>query len=120
MRKTVWASLFAVALLLVAAVPSDAWTRHGHHFRSRVFIGVGPAFVVGAPWWYYYPPAPYYVYSPPIIVQEQPPVYVQQQPAPPAVPAPEMFWYYCPGARAYYPDTATCSEPWVKVPARGR
>lgn len=121
MRKTALVSLLAVALLLVAAVPSDAggrWHGRGHRFHSRVFIGVGPALVV-APWWYY--PAPYYMYSPPpVIVEQPPPVYVQQQPAPPAVPPAESYWYYCPNARAYYPDAATCPEPWVKVPARAQ
>ena len=96
----------AAALVVVSAVPGLAWVR----------VWVGPPW----PFWYY-PPPPYYVYSPPPVIVQQPPVYVQQPvpPAPPAPPpAPQAFWYYCPGAKAYYPTTSTCSEPWVKVPPR--
>jgi hypothetical protein len=113
-RKSALVSLLAVALLLVAAVPSDAWQRHRGGVRGRVLIGVGPAFWWGAPypyWWYY--PAPYYVYPPPAIIVEQPPVYIQQQP--PLPPPPQVYWYYCPSAQAYYPSVQTCPEAWVKV-----
>jgi len=130
-RKAAAVLLLAVALLLIPAVPSDAWGHAGHGhpgfrhaqpgFRSRVFIGVGPAFWWGPPypyWWYYpyswyYPP--YYVYpSPPVVVQE-PPVYVQPSPAPP-----QSYWYYCPSAAAYYPSVQTCPEAWIKVPPRSQ
>ena len=119
MRRSVLASLLAVALLLAAAVPSDAWQRHRGgrgHVRGHVFIGVGPAFWWGPsyPYWYY--PPPYYAYPPAVIV-EQPPVYTQQPPLPPAAP-PQSYWYYCPSAQAYYPSVPTCPEAWVKVPPR--
>jgi len=29
---------------------------------------------------------------------------------------PEGYWYYCPGANAYYPQISNCQEPWVPVP----
>jgi hypothetical protein len=29
-------------------------------------------------------------------------------------------WYFCPSANGYYPSVPTCSEAWVKVPARPR
>lgn len=129
MRKLASASLLAVALLLIFAAPSLAGGRghhrhHGHHrFHGggRVFIGVGPAFWWGSPYPYYYYPPPYYYTPPPVVVQE-PPVYVQQQVTPTAPPpppaAPESYWYYCPGARDYYPNVPTCSEAWIKVPPR--
>jgi hypothetical protein len=119
MRKGAAVALLALALLLVAAVPSHAWDRgrHGHPgVRTRVFIGVGPAFWWGPAypyWWYYYPP-PYYVYSPPPVIVQEPPVYIQ----PPPPPAPQAYWYYCPSAQAYYPSVQACPEPWVKVPPR--
>ena len=116
MRKSALVSLLAVALLLVATVPSDAWQRHRGHVRGRVFIGVGHPFWWGPayPYWWYYPP-PYYVYPPPAIIVEQPPVYIQ----PPPLPAPpQVYWYYCPSAQAYYPSVPTCPEAWVKVPPR--
>jgi hypothetical protein len=119
MRKLATASLLAVALLLVFAAPSLAWSRgHGHfHGGGRVFIGVGPAFWWGYPYPYYYYPPPYYYTPPPVVVQE-PPVYVQQG-APAAPPATQQsFWYYCPNSQDYYPNVPTCSEAWIKVPPR--
>ena len=123
MRKVASLSLLAIALLLVAPMPSDAWrggeARHGA--RGRVFITATPAFWWGPyPYWWYYPPPyyapPYYVYySPPPVVVQEPPVYVQAAPAP---APPQAYWYYCPNARAYYPTAPTCAEPWVKVPPR--
>ena len=131
MKKTATVACLSVALLLAAVVPSYAWSGHSHHFRSagaRVFVGVGPV------WWgppypyWYYPPAPIVyapppvVYTPPPIVVQEPPVYVQQHvaPAPPPPPAAssESFWYFCPGAKAYYPNVQSCNEPWVRVAPR--
>jgi len=118
-----------VALLLVTAVPSHAWSRGHWHGGPRVFVGVGPFWGYHYyPYWYY-PPPPYYVYAPPsTVVVQQPPVYVEQQvtvtPAPPAGVAPsaqqQQFWYYCQPSGAYYPNVQTCAEPWVKVPARAQ
>jgi len=131
MRKLATVALLILAVLLLSAAPSLAWSR-GHHWHggTRVFVGVGPAFWYGPypyPYWYY-PPPPYYVYSPPPVVVQEPPVYVQQQPVlagPPAPPAPaaqsqtvEAYWYYCPSSKGYYPSVPTCPEPWVKVPPR--
>jgi hypothetical protein len=122
MRKLASASLLAVALLLIFAAPSLAWSR-GNHWNGgpRVFIGVGPAYWWGYPYPYYYYPPPYYYTPPPVVVQD-PPVYVQQQvtpTAPPAPPgAPESYWYYCPNTRDYYPRVPTCSEAWIKVPPK--
>src|SRR6266849_3590199 len=120
MRRVISSSLLAIALLVVAPVPSDAWRnggggqgttwrggsqgtwRGGGH--GRVFIGVGPAFWWGAAYpWYYYPP--YYAYAP----------YAY---APYAYAPPQAYWYYCPSARSYYPTAPTCPEVWVKVPPR--
>ena len=116
---------FALALLLLVAEPSEAWSRHGHHWRGggpRVVVGLG----VGWPYWYYPPPYYYYPYPSqpqPIVIQQQPPVYVEQQPVPPAGSAPAaapQYWYYCQPSGAYYPNVQTCAEPWVKVPWRAQ
>jgi hypothetical protein len=129
MKKWWLATPLVVALLLLTAVPSHAWSRGHWHGGPRVFVGVGPfwgyPYYPYYPYWYY-PPPPYYVYAPPpTVVVQQPPVYVEQQatvaPAPPAGPAPsaqQQFWYYCQPSGAYYPNVQTCAEPWVKVPAR--
>jgi hypothetical protein len=123
-----------VVLLLLASTPAMAWERYGWHhhyyYRPRVVIGVGPWW--GAPYapWGYYPPPYVAAYPPPVVVQSQPqpqpPVYVEREDASPpqdpeqAGPAPQeagAYWYYCPGAREYYPKVGTCSEQWVRVPA---
>ena len=132
MKKWWLATPLVVALLLLTAVPSHAWSR-GHHWHGgpRVFVGFGVGPYWGYPYypyWYYSPP-PYYVYAPPpTVVVQQPPVYVEQQatvtPAPPVGVAPsaqqQQFWYYCQPSGAYYPNVQTCAEPWVRVPARAQ
>jgi hypothetical protein len=119
-----WGSvvLMIVALLVVVAVaPSYAGGRH-FHGGPRVFVGLGfgPVWYHPYPYWYYPPPA--YVYSPPVVVQ-QPSVYVEQAPAPPvasAPSAPQQYWYYCEPSSAYYPNVQSCTDPWVKVPAKAQ
>jgi hypothetical protein len=125
MRKVVSASLLAMALLLLLAAPSLAWTRGHFHGGTRVFVGVGPGWWWGAPYaypypYYYYPPYYYPYYSP---APAEPPVYVQQEAAPsspPAVSAPAQqgYWYFCASSRQYYPQVSSCSEAWIKVPPR--
>lgn len=119
------------ALLLFAAAPSEAGGRHGHRHGHggyryghvyyggpRVVVGVaprpwwGPGFWYGAPW---YGPAPYPAYAPPPVIVQRPMVYVERPPAP---VAPSGFWYYCESAGAYYPNVATCPEPWLQVAPR--
>jgi hypothetical protein len=139
MKRTVSVALIVVlvaGLMLVFAAPSNAWDgrgrggfhggfHHGFHpgFRSRVFLGVGPAFVWGPGYWGYpyaaYPYAAYPYYAPPPVVIQEPPVYVQ----PPVVsqaPAQEGYWYYCASAQKYYPDVQTCPEAWIQVPPRSQ
>jgi hypothetical protein len=49
------------------------------------------------------------------VVQESPSVYIQQELAPSVAP-PQAYWYYCPSAKAYYPDVPKCREAWIRVP----
>ncbi len=112
-------ALVMIGLLLFTALPSQAGSRDfhdGHHFPggppfhgggARIFVGVGPAWP--APWWYYPPPA--YVYVPPPVIVQPAPAYV-------APPPPPQYWYFCQSFSTYYPQTPTCPEPWVTVPAR--
>ena len=127
MKKWWVATPLVVGLLLLAVTPSYAWRGHHFHGGPRVFVGVGVGSWWGYPYWYY--PPPYYVYAPPpTVVVQQPPVYVEQQgpvaPAPPAAPAPSaqapQYWYYCQPSGGYYPSVQTCTEAWVKVPARSQ
>src|SRR5687767_9108832 len=77
-RRTALAAALVAVVLLLMALPEDAWAdgRHRHHFvRSRIVIGVGPVWWGAYPW--YYPP-PYYVYGPPAVVVQEPPVYIQR------------------------------------------
>ena len=112
-------ALLVIGLLLFTATPSDAGGRHGggghhfhdgHHFHgggSRFFVGFAP--VWPAPWWY--APPPVYAYAPPPVIVQPAAVYV-------APPPPLQYWYLCQSFNAYYPQTPTCPEPWVMVPAR--
>lgn len=120
----------AVIVLLVTSGPALAWEHHGWHryYRPRVVVGFGPWWGPSyAPWGYYPPYAG--AYPPPVVIapqpQQQPLVYVERQDGPPpeaqeeAAPAPQEAgpsWYYCPGAREYYPKVERCSEQWVRVP----
>ena len=80
---------------------------HGHHDGR-----LGWWWVVGGLWMFYpqplypYPPEPY---SPPVVVV---------QPSTPAAPPPPQaqYWYYCDGARAYYPYVTSCPSGWRQVP----
>jgi len=119
MRTWRLSAVVAIGLLLFTAMPSDAWDRHGggRHFHgggARFFVGVGP--VWPGPWWYY--PPPLYAYAPPpVIVESPPPVVVQSAPVYEAPPPPQ-YWYFCQSFNAYYPQTPTCPEPWLRLPAR--
>jgi hypothetical protein len=67
----------------------------------------------------WYVPPPVYYYSPPtvITVPVQPPVYIEQGSAP-APAAAAAHWYYCEGARGYYPYVTECPGGWIPVPAQ--
>jgi hypothetical protein len=116
MKKWRLSALLVVGLLLFTAILSDAGGRHhgggghGHRFHgggSRFFVGIGP--VWPAQWWY--APPPVYAYAPPPVIVQPAPVYV-------APPPPPQYWYLCQSFNAYYPQTPTCPEPWLLVPAR--
>jgi hypothetical protein len=120
MKKVALGALVAVGMMLAVTAPSRAreGERHGHDARfaqhrvfegrrgfeghrafhhwggPRIFIGVGPSFAWGATYPYGGYAAQAYSYAPP--------------------PA---YWYYCPSYGAYYPNVASCPEPWVPVPA---
>ena len=134
MNRTIRLVSQVVVLLLLASGPALAWEHHGwhYHYRPRIVVGVGVGPWWGPPYapWGYYPPPYVAAYPPPVVVQPQPqpqpPVYVEREDSPSpqaeqqAAPAPQeagAFWYYCPGAREYYPKVKTCSEQWVRVPA---
>ena len=125
-----WGSalVMLVALLIASVTPSQAGGGHfhgGRHFHGgpRVFVGLGfgPAWYPYAyPYWYYPPP---YAYAPAPVVVQQPSVYVEQAPPPPASSAPaaqQQYWYFCEPSGAYYPSVQSCTDPWVKVPARAQ
>ena len=84
--------------------PGGAVVRHGfdgHHFEGHHFDGhhfdgrVHDRFRFG-----FGPVVPYYGYYP----------YYGSYDTP-------AYWYYCPSYGAYYPNVASCPDPWVPVPA---
>jgi hypothetical protein len=109
----------------------------GGHSHARVGVGVyfGPGWWGPGPYWgpywggywgsgYWGSPywgSPYWgapYYYPPVVVQQAPQTYVERDPAP-ATPAPpqqtQQWWYYCPGANAYYPYVKECPGGWQRV-----
>lgn len=91
-----------------ARYPVHVWAR-GYWHRGWYGPRFGWWWVVGPSWYYY--PAPVYPYPNPYV----PPVVVQTAPAKPG-PAPEQYWYYCTGARKYYPYVSECPGGWQQVP----
>lgn len=79
----------------------------GHHVHGpRVGFGV----IVAAPAFWNYPPLPYY--PPDALPPSAPPVYIEQGSAP---DRPVGYWYYCPDAKAYYPEVKECAGTWQPV-----
>ena len=102
----------SLLLVLLFAGMGCAWAHGG---RVGVGVYVGPYWGPG-PW--YYPP-PYY-YRPEVVVvpAPQPPVYIEQQQEAPVETAPPpvaQYWYYCAGAKGYYPYVKECPGGWQKV-----
>ena len=86
---------------------------NGHHFRGHGFRGgvvIGGGVWLG-PYWYpgYYPYYPY-PYEPVPAVSE-PQTYVEQ--------SGPSYWYYCEGAKAYYPYVRECPGGWLTVLPQG-
>jgi hypothetical protein len=90
--------------------------------RTHVIVGVGAPVWWGprvwwgpvgwtGPWWpsVWVPPAPTVVVSPPA------PVYIERPPAEPEAPPQQVWWYWCPQARAYYPYVKECPGGWQRV-----
>jgi hypothetical protein len=59
--------------------------------------------------------------GPPVVIQQSPPVFIERDPLPQAAPAPVTppppsgWWYFCPGAGAYYPYIRECPGGWQRV-----
>lgn len=86
--------------------------RTGRWVHGRHDGRLGWWWVVGSLW--YFHPWPVYPYPNPY---EPPPAWAVP-PAGTAPPAPVTpYWYYCEGARGYYPYVSTCAEGWKPVPA---
>jgi len=117
LRRIAWVSLLAMLFLLLAALPSDGRGGRGghrgrHHGHGSHSVVVAGALVVG-------PAVPVLVLLPSALLraaeslEEEPPVYIE----PPRPAQPGGYWYYCPSAKAYYPEVSGCPEPWIRVPA---
>lgn len=104
-----------LSFLILALAGMGSALAHGG--RGSVGVYFGPTW---GPWVY---PPPFY-YEPRVIVvrPSPPPVYIEQYEAP-AQPAAtdQQYWYYCRGAKGYYPYVSECPGGWQKVlpqPAR--
>ena len=98
--------LVSIAVLAGSAGPAPAWAHDGH--RAFVHGFWGPRVFLGPPaFWYPHTP-------PPVIVEPAPAPQVYVQPPPAAPP----YWYYCEGARGYYPYVSACPGGWLQVVPR--
>lgn len=107
-------NLFLVIMVLFSvlfacnAMAYDHWHHGRPHWRGPYWGG--PRIVID-PWFpLYYPPPPVVVQPAP--VYQPPEVYIQQ---PPPAPPEQGYWYYCEGAKAYYPYVKECPGGWMKV-----
>jgi hypothetical protein len=116
-------ALLAVALLAMAAsVPALA--HGGYYGRPRVSIGFafgGPGYW-GYPGWgypgwgysgYYYAPPYYYPQAGAMPAEST--VYIERGDGYSTPEQTQGYWYYCPGAKAYYPYVKHCAEGWQRV-----
>lgn len=115
MKKVIVVILVVFALLLVSALPGQAFDRGhwGGGWRGGVWIGPGwgwgwDPWLWGPP---YYPGYYPYYSAPPVVVQ-QPQQYIQQ-PAPQAEE--QSYWYFCGKPQGYYPYVKNCPGGWMKV-----
>ncbi len=100
--------LFALVLAGLASAPALA---HGGRVHFGFYVGAPlyyHSWYAPPPFWYWPPPA--YYYPPAVVtVPAQPTTYVERD------PAPQVYWYYCRDARAYYPYVKECPGGWEKV-----
>lgn len=119
MKKLIAVAVIVAGAFLIAAAPADARVVVG----TRVYIGPGWGPYWGPYWgpWgypyypYAYPPAyaPVPVYAPPVVAEPQ--SYIQQAPVVESAPPAPSYWYYCEGAKAYYPYVKECPGGWLTV-----
>jgi hypothetical protein len=103
--------IFATLAALAAAGVCGTAHAGGH---VGVFIGAG------VPLYYPVAPVPYYYYPPPPVVAmpAAPQQYVERGQSAAGPGQPSGSWYYCDGARAYYPYVKECPGGWREVPAQ--
>jgi len=103
-KEIAFVALAALAIVLAVNAPSQARGMSGHGAGGHHFGGhhgfEGHHFGGGHGRFGFAPLVPYYGYNP----------YYGYYQAP-------AYWYYCPSYGAYYPNVASCPEPWVTVPA---
>jgi len=117
MKKLIAVVAVVASVLVIAAASADARVVVG----TRVYIGPywGPYWGPGPYWYppYYYPPAYYPPPAPyPTPLVTEPQSFIQQAPFE-GTPAAESvsYWYYCEGAKAYYPYVRECPGGWLEV-----
>ena len=50
-----------------------------------------------------------------VVVAPAAPVFIERAAAEPPAPAPQVWWYWCADARAYFPYVAECPGGWQRV-----
>lgn len=112
MKRAIATFIAWLALLLL--IPWTSHAGHGHHGRTRVYIGgsfwLGPPLFWGPGPWVprYYYGGPVYFPLPPAYVQP-PTGYIQRG------QEDSGYWYYCDNPSGYYPYIKSCPGGWMKV-----
>ena len=110
--KLITKAVLAAALALAGTAMTGTALAHG--------TSVGVGFSFGFPgYWYgpgpwYYPPAYPYPYSP-AYYPAAPAAYVEQGGPQVSAQPQDQWWYYCEGARAFYPYVRECAGGWQRV-----
>jgi hypothetical protein len=114
-RLNIIFGLVLIGLGAFASAPAVAGNYH-HGGGVRYGVYIGPGFWYPPPYYgypgYYYPP---YYYPPVVAAPAVPTTYVEQGGAQSAPAQPSGFWYYCEGAKAYYPYVKECPAGWQRV-----
>jgi len=105
MKKGTYTTFAILAVLVIFALPAQAYRGHGGHFN----LWLGP---VWGPVYPYPYPYPAYV-SPPVVIRQEPEIHYLTPPSPE-----QHYWYYCPNPKGYYPYVKECPDGWTRVAPR--
>ncbi len=112
--KTLLQVIFAFSTVFIGS-QAQAYRSWHHGWGWGIGAGVIGGGIVASQYprpYYYTPYPPPVVYQQPIVIQPSP-SYAQQ--IPPPVVAKPSIWYFCESENNFYPNVASCPEPWKPI-----